>query len=142
MAMSAGQDDGEPIMDMNTTPLIDVMLVLLVMFIITIPIQTHAVKVDLPQPTPPTDIIVEPVVNKVFIDTQNQITWNGTPVDQKTLEDLLKRSVAMEPDPELHFQPDPYAPYNTVDEVLAVIKRAKVEKMGFVGNEQYANFNR
>ena len=141
MAMSAGQDDGEPIMDMNTTPLIDVMLVLLVMFIITIPIQTHAVKIDLPinDPNPP-PITLNPIVNKVSIDTRNQILWNGTPLDQVTLRTYLERTAAMVPEPELHFQPDPYAQYNTVDEVLAVIKRSKITKMGFVGNEQFRDF--
>ena len=77
MGMSAGTDDGEPMMEMNTTPLIDVMLVLLIMFIITIPIQTHAVKVDLPQPNPdqPQNII-DPISNKLIITAQGQLTWN------------------------------------------------------------------
>lgn len=143
MAMSAGQDDGEPIMDMNTTPLIDVMLVLLVMFIITIPIQTHAVKIDLPanQVNPP-PIPIDPVVNRLGIDTQNQILWNGSAVDKTTLRQYLDQTKTMNPEPELHVQPDPYAPYNTVDEVLAIIKRSKVSKVGFVGNEQYGNFGK
>ena len=143
MAMSAGQDDGEPIMDMNTTPLIDVMLVLLVMFIITIPIQTHAVKIDLPSDNPnPPPIQVDPVVNRLGIDTQNQILWNGSPVDQVTLRAYLDQTTTLKPEPELHVQPDPYAPYNTVDEVMAIIKKAKVTKMGFIGNDQYANFGK
>ena len=138
MAMSGGKDDGEPMMEMNTTPLIDVMLVLLIMFIITIPIQTHAVKVDLPQNSnqqnkPP----IEPDKNKVTIDVQGNTFWNGTPIDEVTLAQYLDRTTAMSPQPELHFQPDPMARYEKVDQILAVIKRANVTKLGFVGNEQY-----
>ena len=138
MAMSGGSDDGEPMMEINTTPLIDVMLVLLIMFIITIPIQTHAVKVDLPvndpnQKQPP----VDPVKNKVSIDPTGTVSWNGAPVDLVTLQQYLEQSVAMNPEPELHFQPDPKAKYERVDQVLAVIKRSNVTKLGFIGNEQY-----
>jgi biopolymer transport protein ExbD len=138
MAMSGGKEDGEPMMDMNTTPLIDVMLVLLIMFIITIPIQTHAVKVDLPQnDNRNTTNPIEPDKNKVSIDQQGQIFWNGSPVTDVTLRQYLDRTVVMNPEPELHFQPDPQARYEVVDNVLAVIKRANVTKLGFVGNEQY-----
>ncbi|MGK6321297.1 ExbD/TolR family protein [Sphingomonas sp. DT-204] len=137
MAMSGGRDDGEPMMEMNTTPLIDVMLVLLIMFIITIPVQTHAVKVDLPQnsnaPKPP----IEPDKNKVSIDATGNVFWNGTPIDDVTLAQYLERTTAMSPEPELHFQPDAQARYEKVDQVLAIIKRANVTKLGFVGNEQY-----
>lgn len=141
MAMSAGQDDGEPIMDMNTTPLIDVMLVLLVMFIITIPIQTHAVKINLPvnNPNPPPNII-KPEFNTVSVDLKNNITWNGSPIDLATLRTYLDTTKAMVPEPELHIQPDPYSRYARVDEMLSVIKRSEVSKVGFVGNEQFANF--
>ncbi len=141
MAMSAGQDDGEPIMDMNTTPLIDVMLVLLVMFIITIPIQTHAVKINLPvnNPNPP-PVIIKPEFNTVSVDLRNNITWNGSPVDLATLRTYLDTTKAMVPEPELHIQPDPYSRYARVDEMLSVIKRSEVSKVGFVGNEQFANF--
>jgi len=140
MAMSGGNDDGEPMMEMNTTPLIDVMLVLLIMFIITIPIQTHAVKIDLPQNNPPTDNPVDPVKNKVAIDAAGQISWNGAPIDKLTLRQYLKASMALPVEPELQFQPDRQTRYITVDEVLSIIKASKVTKLGFVGNEQYANF--
>jgi biopolymer transport protein ExbD len=139
MAMSGGRDDGQPMMEMNTTPLIDVMLVLLIMFIITIPIQTHAVKVDLPQnsqqPAPP----VEPQKNKLNILADGTITWNGAPVDEVTLQQYLEQTTQLNPEPELHFQPDPQAHYAKVDEVLAIIKRSGVTKLGFIGNEQYRN---
>jgi biopolymer transport protein ExbD len=138
--MSAGNDDGEPMMDMNTTPLIDVMLVLLIMFIITIPIQTHAVKIDLPQSSPPTNDIIDPVKNKVAIDAAGTITWNGSAIDLLTLRQYLNQSLQLAVEPELQFQPDAQTRYVVVDEVLAEIKRSGVTKLGFVGNEQYGNF--
>jgi biopolymer transport protein ExbD len=141
MSMSAGGSDDEPMMDINTTPLIDVMLVLLIMFIITIPIQTHAVKLDLPQDQPnqqPPPI--DPVKNKIVISQQDQVLWNGTPIDLGLLRQYLDVTQTMNPVPELHLQPEPNARYELVDEVLAVTKRARVEKMGFVGNEAYAVF--
>ena len=140
MAMSGGRDDGEPMMEMNTTPLIDVMLVLLIMFIITIPIQTHAVKIDLPQNTPPSNNTVDPVKNKLGIDASGQIFWNGSSIDKVTLRQYLDQTVRMEPEPELQFEPDPQTRYVVVDDVLAIIKRAEVSKMGFVGNERYGSF--
>lgn len=137
MAMSAGRDDGEPMMEMNTTPLIDVMLVLLIMFIITIPPQTHAVKVDLPQNqnTPPPPVL--PDKNTLSINPAGVVAWNGLPVTQVTLTQYLDASKRLATEPELHFQPDPEAKYEKVDQVLAIIKRAKIEKLGFIGNEQY-----
>jgi len=140
MAMSAGSDDGEPMMEMNTTPLIDVMLVLLIMFIITIPIQTHAVKIDLPQNAPPTDSVIDPVKNKVAIDPSGVITWNGSSIDLLTLRQYLQQSLRLPVEPELQFQPNAQTRYVVVDQVLAEIKRAGVTKLGFVGNEQYGNF--
>ena len=143
MAMQTTGDNtaGEPMMDINTTPLIDVMLVLLIMFIITIPIQTHAVKLDLPQnnanQTPPP---VDPIKNKVVITQGGQVLWNGGAVNLQQLRQYLDASQQINPTPELHLQPEPEARYELVDQVLAVTKQARVEKMGFVGNENYANF--
>ena len=138
MAMSTGGAEGEPMMDINTTPLIDVMLVLLIMFIITIPPQTHAVKLDLPQdqsnqPPPP----VDPVKNKIVITQAGAVLWNGAPVNLTQLRQYLDVTQQMDPIPELHLQPEPEARYEVVDDVLAVTKQAKVSKMGFVGNEAY-----
>ncbi len=140
MAMSGGKEDGSPMMEMNMTPLIDVLLVLLIMFIITIPIQTHAVKVDLPvnsknQPQNP----VDPQKNKISIDAAGVVAWNGSPVDEVTLRQYLDQSAGMTPEPELHFQPDPQSKYEVVDRTLAVIKRSAITKLGFIGNEQYRN---
>ncbi|MDO9369512.1 MAG: biopolymer transporter ExbD [Sphingopyxis sp.] len=138
MSMAVGErDENEPMMDMNTTPLIDVMLVLLIMFIITIPVQTHAVKIDLPIADNSTSN-VDPEKNKVMIDPQGTITWNGAPIDLAQLAAYLEQTKALPVEPELQVQPDPYARYIVVDNVLAVIKRSGVGKLGFVGNEQYA----
>jgi len=142
MAMSAGGAEGEPMMEINTTPLIDVMLVLLIMFIITIPIQTHAVKLDLPvdDPNAKTPPPIDPVKNEVTVDAAGTIFWNSSPIDLVRLRQYLDLTQQMNPVPELHLRPDPQARYVVVDEVLAVTKRANVEKMGFVGNEKYSSF--
>jgi biopolymer transport protein ExbD len=140
MAMQTTSDnaEAEPMMEINTTPLIDVMLVLLIMLIITIPVQTHAVKLDLPvnqpnQAPPP----IDPVKNVLSINAQDQVLWNGSPVTTQQLRSYLDTTQQMNPIPELHLQPDATARYEVVDEVLAVTKKAHVQKMGFVGNEYY-----
>jgi biopolymer transport protein ExbD len=142
MSMQTTSDNasGDPMLDMNVTPLIDVMLVLLIMFIITIPVQTHAVKLDLPvnqpnQPPPP----IQPLKNTVVVSADGNILWNGQPVSQPQLRQYLDTTQQMNPIPELHLQPDATAKYALVDEVLAITKRAHVQKMGFVGNEYYMN---
>ena len=143
MAMSGGNDDGEPMMEMNTTPLIDVMLVLLIMFIITIPVATHAVSIDLPNPSaPPPDVIIKRDKNKVVIMPNNEILWNGTPMDQGQLLGALQATLNIKPEPELQFQPDPQAPYDTSVKVLNIIKGSGVTAFGFVGNEQYSEFTK
>ena len=138
MQTTSDNSSGEPMLDVNVTPLIDVMLVLLIMFIITIPIQTHAVKLDLPvqQDNPPPQVI-DPVKNVLSINAQDQVLWNGSPVSMPQLRAYLDTTQQMNPVPELHLQPDATARYEIVDEVLAVTKKAHVQKMGFVGNEYY-----
>jgi len=142
MAMSGGKDDGAPMMEMNMTPLIDVLLVLLIMFIITIPVATHSVDIDLPQPSPPTDIIVEPVKNKLVLTAQDVILWNGNPINEGNLVSLLQQSKAMQPEPELQFEPEARASYEISARVLNLIKASGVTKFGFVGNEQYRVFGK
>ena len=140
MAMQTTSDnsEGEPMMEINTTPLIDVMLVLIIMLIITIPPQTHAVKLDLPQNNP-NDVPppIDPIKNKIVITQAGQILWNGGAVDQVQLRQFLDATQQIDPVPELHLQPEAEARYELVDEVLAVTKKANVTKMGFVGNEAY-----
>jgi len=139
MQTTSDNSSGEPMLDINVTPLIDVMLVLLIMLIMTIPPQTHAVKLDLPvnSQTPPPPI--QPLKNTVGVTAQGQITWNGTPITQQQLKQYLEATQQMNPIPELHLQPDATARYELVDEVLAITKKAHVQKMGFVGNEYYQN---
>jgi biopolymer transport protein ExbD len=139
MQTTSDNSEGEPMLDINVTPLIDVMLVLLIMLIMTIPPQTHAVKLDLPvnqpnNPPPP----IQPVKNTVGVTAQGNITWNGTPITKQQLRQYLDITQQMNPIPELHLQPDATARYELVDEVLAITKKAHVQKMGFVGNEYYA----
>ena len=144
MAMSGGKDDGSPMMEINTTPLIDVMLVLLIMFIITIPVATHSVDIDLPvanndlnNPPP-----IDPVKNKVVLTTDNKILWNGSQITDATLLSLLRESRNFPVEPELQFEPEENAAYDLTAKVLNVIKGSQVTKFGFVGNEKYASFGK
>jgi biopolymer transport protein ExbD len=143
MAMSGGKDDGSPMMEMNTTPLIDVMLVLLIMFIITIPVATHSVDIDLPQATPPTNLPPpDTIKNKVVLTQDGKILWNGNPVTGGQLVSLLKQTLTYPVEPELQFQPEPEASYDLSAKVLNIIKGSKVTKFGFVGNETYSEFEK
>jgi len=134
-----GGEDPEMLIDINTTPLIDVLLVLLVMLIITIPMQTHAVKLNLPQAnTPPA--AVQPQVVEIDIDFDGTIIWNGAVVpDRKSLEAQLSAIAAQPTQPELHIRPDRLTDYKYVAEVLASAQRLGVQKIGIVGYEQFAN---
>ena len=137
MSMSVGSGgEDEPMMDINMTPLIDVMLVLLIMFIITIPVMTHAVKLDMPRASnAPSQ--VQPVVINLEIDFDGTVLWNGTPVDIESLEGYFRREAASEPQPELHIRPSKRAKYDVVARVLASAQRNGMRKIGFVGNEQF-----
>jgi len=143
MAMNIGPaiggDEPEVLIDINTTPLIDVLLVLLVMLIITIPMQTHAVKLNLPQAnTPPA--AVQPQVITVDIDFDGTILWNGTVLPDRASLDAQLSAVADEAtQPELHVRPDRLTDYKYVAEVLAAAQRLGVQKIGIVGYEQFAN---
>ncbi len=139
MAMSVGgSSEGEPMMEINTTPLIDVMLVLLIMFIITLPVMTHAVKLDMPRPNsnpPPQTDITEPI--RLDVDFDGTIIWNGSVVQLSDLEGYFRVEAAKEPQPELHVRPDRRANYDTVAKVLALAQRNGMQRIGFVGNEQF-----
>jgi len=143
MAMSVGPAIGaaepEVMIDINTTPLIDVMLVLLIMLIITIPMQTHSVKLNLPTGNPPPPLVA-PQVDEVDIDFDGTILWNGTIVpDRHTLEADLTALAAQPVQAELHVRPDKLTDYKYVAEVLATAQRLGVQKIGIVGYEQFAN---
>ena len=137
MAMSiGGGGPDEPMMEMNMTPLIDVLLVLLVMFIITIPVMTHAVKLDMPRPNP-NQPLTQPVVINLEIDFDGTVLWNGTPVTVDSLDAYFSREAQVEPQPELHLRPNKRAKYDVVARVLAAAQRNGLRKIGFVGNEQF-----
>ncbi len=143
MAMNIGPaiggDDPEMLIDINTTPLIDVLLVLLVMLIITIPMQTHAVKLNLPQANQP-PALVQPQVVEVDIDFDGTFIWNGTVMpDRQSLEQKLSAIAAEPTQLELHVRPDRLTDYKYVAEVLAAAQRLGVQKIGIVGYEQFAN---
>jgi len=136
MAMNVGNasGEGEVMVEMNTTPLIDVMLVLLTLLIITLPIQTHAVKLDMPRPNqkpPPTP----PVVVTLEVDFDGTILWNGTAVDRATLDSYLQSASTDDPQPEIHLQPNRLAKYDKVAMVLADAQRIGVTHIGFTGIE-------
>lgn len=128
----------QPIHELNTTPLIDVMLVLLILFILTIPVQMQSVEIDLPGS--PVDVDVRPDRNKIAVDANGAVLWNGVPVDMAQLRTLLARVAPIRPAPELQVEPHPEARYEKVDQVLAAIRRADIVSMGFVGNERYRTF--
>ncbi len=140
MAMNVGSsssDEPEVVVDINTTPLIDVMLVLLIMLIITIPIQTHAVRLDLPQGNPPPPPSPPPVVT-IAIDFDGSITWNGEAIpDEDSLVSHLVNAAALPDQPEVHIQPDRLTSYKYVAHVLADAQRLGMDKLGIVGNEQF-----
>ena len=136
MGMSIGGGEDEPMMDINMTPLIDVMLVLLIMFIITIPVMTHAVKLDMPRAsTAPSN--AQPIVINLEIDFDGTVLWNGTPVEIEALEGYFRREAGLDPQPELHIRPSKRAKYDVVARVLASAQRNGMRKIGFVGNEQF-----
>src|SRR6185369_6568439 len=138
MAMNVGSGgDQEPIMDINTTPLIDVMLVLLVMLIITIPIQLHSVNLNLPTGNPPPPL-VKPEVLKIDVDSSGAIYWNGEVIpDRATLEEKFKVASAQPVQPELHLRPDKGAKYEVVAAVMVSAQRLGMTKIGIVGSEQF-----
>ena len=145
MGMNVGQGGGsgdpDVVVDINTTPLIDVMLVLLIMLIITIPVQTHAVKLDMPNGNPPPTNNEPPPVVDIAIDFDGTVTWNGQVVpDRQTLEWRLKTE-AVEPavQPEVHIRPNKLATYKFVAAVMASAQRLGVTKIGVIGNEQFAD---
>ena len=137
--MALALRDPQPMIELNMTPLIDVLLVLIIMFIITIPIQTNAVKFDLPQKSV-TPLDAHAVRNLLTIAPDGIARWNGTAASDATLIATLRATVAMRPRPELHLRPDAMARYERVDEVLAMTKHAHITRMGFVGNENYGSF--
>ncbi len=139
MAMSVGSGTGGVMCDINTTPLIDVMLVLLVTLIISLPVMTHAVKLDMPNPNqPPPENPVPPEVIDLEIDFDGTIAWNGTPVTgMDQLEGYFHSEAVKDPQPEIHMRPDRRARYGVVAQVLAAAQRNHMQKIGFTNVAQF-----
>lgn len=139
MAMSVGSNEGGVMCEINTTPLIDVMLVLLVTLILSLPIMTHAVKLDMPppnpnQPPPP----VQPEIIDLDIYYDGTIAWNGQTIPSlEQLEQQFRAAAAKDPQPELHLAPDSHVKYDVVAKVLAAAQRNHMEKIGFVNTSQF-----
>ncbi len=134
MAMAVGRSDGQSYSDINMTPLIDVMLVLLIIFIITLPGETHAIKIDNPSPTPnppPSEVI------ELSIDFDGTLLWNGQPVDRVTLQDYVSHDALKTPQPEVHIMVDKFARYEIVAQTLADLQHRGLQKIGFVNNEYF-----
>ena len=139
LSSGSGSDEPEVMMEINTTPLIDVMLVLLIMLIITIPAQLHSVNLDMPVPKPPTKKI-DPVVIKVDVGADNVINWNGKPIAGRAdLEAKLLAAAAIQPQPELHIRSHAKAKYESVVLIMASAQRLGLNKLGVVGSEQFVN---
>jgi len=136
MNVGSGGDDGA-MCDINTTPLIDVMLVLLIMFIITIPVMTHAVKLDMPRPNDAPPPPVKPEVIDVEIDFDGTILWNGTPVGIDAIEGYFRTEAQKDPQPELHLRPDKRSRYDVTARVLASAQRNRMKKIGFVNVAEF-----
>jgi biopolymer transport protein ExbD len=137
---SGGDEDGDVMMDINTTPLIDVMLVLLIMFIITIPIQTHAVKMNMPVPSNAAPPPVPPEIIRIDVDFDGTIGWNGEIIEagDRAAIEIRLAAVAAQPDqPEVHLRPNKLVTYKHVAMIMATAQRLGVTKIGIVGNEQF-----
>ena len=135
---TSSSDEPEVMIDMNTTPLIDVMLVLLIMLIITIPAQLHSVNLDMPVASNAAKK-ADPVVIKIDVDAASVINWNGTPVNRSELEAKLAEASAQQPQPELHIRSHAKAKYEAAAAVMANAQRMGLTKLGIVGSEQFVN---
>jgi biopolymer transport protein ExbD len=138
MAMNVGSGEGESYSDINMTPLIDIMLVLLIIFIITIPVMTHAVKIDNPLPPPPNFVPPPPpeVVN-LSIDFDGTLMWNAVPVDRTTMQGYIAQESVKTPQPEVHITVDKFAKYEKVAQTLADLQSRGLKKIGFVNNDLF-----
>ena len=141
MAFASLASPHEPLGEMNTTPLIDVLLVLLIVFVMAIPLSPDSLDVNLPSAGPVTKR-PHPVSNQLVIETAGGLRWNGQAIDDGELAGLLAQVRAMAPEPEVRFQPEPNASYDRAARVLLIVKGSRISNFGFVDNEKYAQFSR
>jgi biopolymer transport protein ExbD len=135
MAMTAGSNAGQSYSEINMTPLIDVMLALLIIFIITLPRQTHAIKID--NPSPNAEAVVPPDIIDLQIDFDGTLLWNKTAVDRATLQDYITAEAKKSPQPEVHITVDKFADYQTVAQTMADLQQRGLQKIGFVNGAFY-----
>ena len=140
MAFASFASPHEPLREINTTPLIDVMLVLLIVFVMAIPLSPDSLDVELPRPGQTTDR-PHPVSNQLVIETAGRLRWNGRPLDDRELAGLLAQVRAMAPEPEVRFQPEANASYDRAARVLLIVKNSRISNFGFVDNEKYRTFS-
>jgi biopolymer transport protein ExbD len=133
---SGGDSEPEVMMDINTTPLIDVMLVLLVMLIITIPIQLHSVTLEMPVGAPPTNLI-KPEKIQIDIDEKSTVYWQGLPVSAAELDEKMKVVAFLNPQPEVHIRPNKTSSYAVFANVLSSSRRIGLNKIAVIGAEQF-----
>lgn len=141
MSLATASAD-RPMSEINTTPLIDVMLVLLIMIIMTIPVSTHSLDYNLPGPGPVVEAPFDRVKNRLVLTASGQLEWNSVPVSEGQLATLLHSVRATAPEPEVQFEPEAHVSYERSARVLQIVKASHVTRFGFVGNEKYRVFGR
>jgi len=140
MAFASASSAREPLSEINTTPLIDVLLVLLIVMVMAVPLATNSLEVDLPGRVPPIENRPNPVRNLLVVETDGDLTWNGRAIDERELAGQLAQVRAIAPEPEVQFRPEADASYERAAEILLIVKRSRITKFGFIGNEQYRTF--
>ena len=142
MALAVAVPLDESFGDLNTTPLIDVMLVILVVLVLSVPLSTHSLDYDLPRIVRPPNVVLHQDRNRLSITANDAVLWNGTRVDGPDLVTILAQASALRPEPQLEFAPEAEASYELSAQVLQIVKASGATNFGFVGNERYRTFGR
>ncbi len=142
MALALAPSAREPLSEINTTPLIDVLLVLLIVLVMAVPLANDSLDIALPGPPPDTTVVPDPVRNLLTIGTDGDLAWNGQAVSDPELAALLAQVRAMTPEPQVQFRPEADASYDRSAHVLLLVKQARISNFGMVGNEQYRTFGK
>jgi biopolymer transport protein ExbD len=142
MASAIASSFREPLGEINATPLIDVLLVLLIVLIMAVPLATDSLEIELPPPGPVDAPQPDPVRNLLAIETDGDLLWNGRAIDERELAALLAQARAMDPEPQVQFRPEADASYERSAQVLLIVKQSRVSNFGFLGNEQYRTFGK
>jgi len=140
MAFATAPSAREPLSEINTTPLIDVLLVLLIVLVMAVPMADNSLEIDLPSPI----VVPQPerVHNLLAIKSEGDLTWNGRAIDERELTGLLAKVRAMKPEPEVQFRPEANASYDRSARVLLIVEQSRISNFGFVDNEKYRTFGK